>query len=426
MKKWIKKLTFKKVLFIAILIRAIFIFLPSHGDVQNHVIWGRYAADFSLRGYYDWLDFFIYAKPNQPPLTILTYGLMREIYNFLDSILYFLNMNIPLFPSNFLTWFERAGYEIFLKLPSSIADILLGVLIYFFILKLGKDKKAATFGSAIFLLNPFTFYNSAIWGQTDAYVNLPFIFGVFLFVVNKPLLSPVFFTLSVLTKLSLVIYTPIFLILLIKKRFGYLKTAVAAALSAFMVYLIAGPFSHGPFIPWLVNLYTKNIVQGELHDIVANAFNFWALFYGFSPIKDSSIVSLGLSAYTLGFILFGIYLGFLGFILLREKFSFERFLFALALTSFGAFMLLTRMHERYLFPIFIPLAILTALKIVPSKVFYLLSALHLINLYHFWWYPPLSFLKEIFSNFWVEKMLIILTIGVFIYLNKLFLGLKKG
>ena len=53
-------------------------------------------------------------------------------------------------------------------------------------------------------------------------------------------------------------------------------------------------------------------------------------------------------------------------------------------------MLLTNMHERYLYPLFAPLTVLVAISEIPLFVYLLISGISLLNLYHLWWVPRLK------------------------------------
>src|SRR5687768_1070668 len=119
-----------KWLLISFIFRLILLPLTYHGDINIHVIWGQYAHDFGLKGYYDYLNFFNYSRPNEPPLTILLCLVMSYFYDFLYQILWWLNIQFPVFPSDIVSWYAQHGYATLLKLPSIIADLLLAVLIY--------------------------------------------------------------------------------------------------------------------------------------------------------------------------------------------------------------------------------------------------------------------------------------------------------
>ena len=63
----VKKISFPKLLLIAVIIRIVLVPLSFHSDLNTNLIWGRYAQEFGLKGYYDWLNFGNYALPEYPP-----------------------------------------------------------------------------------------------------------------------------------------------------------------------------------------------------------------------------------------------------------------------------------------------------------------------------------------------------------------------
>ncbi len=67
----------------------------------------------------------------------------------------------------------------------------------------------ALFIASIWLFNPITWYNSAVWGQTDSVVNLLGLLSIFALLNKQLAKSSVFFVLSLLFKGSLVIFLPI-------------------------------------------------------------------------------------------------------------------------------------------------------------------------------------------------------------------------
>ena len=64
---------FNLILVAALAIRLILAPLAFHSDLTTNTIWGIYAKEFGLRGYYDWLNFGNYARPEYPPLSTLLF-----------------------------------------------------------------------------------------------------------------------------------------------------------------------------------------------------------------------------------------------------------------------------------------------------------------------------------------------------------------
>jgi hypothetical protein len=71
------------------------------------------------------------------------------------------------------------------------------------------------------------------------------------------------------------------------------------------------------------------------------------------------------------------------------------------------------MHERYFYTPAVFLAILSGLNKKILYLFIILSGIHLINLYHFWWSPKIPLLISLFSNLVVIRVLIFLNMAIF-------------
>ena len=154
--------SFFKILLIAFLIRLLLLPLSFHSDLNNNLIWGIYANEFGLRGFYDWLNFGNYARPDYPPLAMVLFLLIRKIYLLWFDVLWFLNVNISAFPSNLVTWTDNYGNMVLIKVPGIVADLGTGYLIYKITNKINLAK--------LYLFNPAVIYLSASWGQLDSVV----------------------------------------------------------------------------------------------------------------------------------------------------------------------------------------------------------------------------------------------------------------
>ncbi|KKR68743.1 MAG: hypothetical protein UU09_C0003G0004 [Microgenomates group bacterium GW2011_GWA2_40_6] len=84
----------KGVIILALILRLLLSPFTYHKDVEVNYWWGKFAVDFPLRGYYDWLEFGGYTHPNQPMLYIYLYQTVRYIYLFGYNLFTFLSKNI--------------------------------------------------------------------------------------------------------------------------------------------------------------------------------------------------------------------------------------------------------------------------------------------------------------------------------------------
>lgn len=351
-----------------------------------------------------------FSAPNQPPLYILLYGFTSLVWKYVENGSWWLNNHVPIFPSGFIWFWESKGMTLMAKLPSIIADIGIGLLIYRYFKRENKEETGTNL-LLVWLFNPAVWYNSTIWGQTDPIVNFLGLISILMILDRKIILSFVFLALSILFKGSLTIFLPvIFLLALYQKyKFKYWLKAVVLSLTA----VVVTSFWFHPYIDfpvWLFNLYTNRIFPGEIGYLSANAFNFWWLVDS-GKVLDSTVY-LGIPFRIWGFILFGIsYLATI-FYLYKSKFTKKSVIIALALIGLTSFMFMTRMHERYLYP-FIPLATII-IGFIPEMIaiYIAYSLTYLVNLYHLFWVPSIP---------WLEKNFDTLRIGTYVSILNLIL-----
>jgi len=138
----LRKSRIVKILIISLTIRLVLLPWSFHSDLTNNDIWGIYAREFGLRGFYDWLNFGNYARPDYPPLAMVLFLIIRNVWKFVFDILWFLNVQIDVFPSELVSWFDVWGNRLLIKLPGVLADLGIG----FFIC---TSKYLFTFGKKI-------------------------------------------------------------------------------------------------------------------------------------------------------------------------------------------------------------------------------------------------------------------------------------
>lgn len=400
MKRYLQSFSIKKILLLALVVRVILLPLAFHSDLTTNSIWGIYARDFGLRGYYDWLNFGNYARPEYPPFSTLLFLYVRKIFDLSFSILWFLNVKLPLFPSGIVVWMDKFGYMTFLKLPGIISDIVIGFVIY----RVTKVKKLA----AYYLFNPATIYLSSLWGQTESFVSLFLLVGVLLTLQKRYIKGLVGLFISFLTKASGLPAFPIIIMQALKNKISFKKITLLILLVLLGTYIVGYFFTDHAPIMWMIDSYKEKFIVGpaNLPFINLNAFNFWGLLLGFDRISDKSY----------SFVAWMIAIFF--FLLVLNKFRSKNtnIFFALVMIFFASFMFLPRMHERYLFPIFVFFPFLLY-KFPKFKIlFFALSGIFLINLYHWWWVPNIPILVSLFSLELVIRGLSLINLGIFGYL----------
>lgn len=391
-----KKINIIQILVLALIIRLLVLPWTFHGDINATYWWGRFAAEFSWRGFYDWLFFGGHGIPDQPMLNIYYDWGIRQLFLFTHSIFWFFNQNIPLFPSKFMEWYFLYGNQHLLKLPMVIADIFL----IYFCFKFTKSKLIAL----ILAFYPPLIYNSAVWGSGDSIINLFALLSFYFLWKKKYVFGALFYLTSVLYKPSLLIWAIIIPIILIKNKINIKNIITTLLVSLGFIYLISSPFNPVEINPliWFFNTMTTKILPGIMDQVTANAMNLWALIFGLKPKLDDFLILNTINARSFSLIICGL-LYLIILIKLFKNYSQKNLLLTLITITMTTFTFMTRMHERYTFPALIPLLLLTHLDRRFVKYFIILSITHLINVYSGWWTPNLPFLIKLLDNNFVVK-----------------------
>jgi len=415
----------KTILILAILMRVVFAFSVWHPDLNNHIDWGIRFFEYGPAKYFaPETNVWSFTWPNQPPGTIYMFAGARILFEWLFSFFWFLNVKISVFPSGIITFFEKALYPAILQLPAILADFGIAWVIYKVVKKM-KNEKLAISGALIYLFNPVVWYNSSVWGQYDSVINFFALLSFYLLMEKKLKWAILFFALSIYTKASLLIFAPIFLLVALK-RFSFKKVISSSFLTIVAIGLATLPFSSGEPFSWLYNLYNKKIFVQQLHVITANAFNLWAGIAGIHERPDS--LMLGPLAYkTWGTLLFAVsYIPAL-FVVWKKK-SGKAIFWALSIVAFSSFMLMTNMHERYLYPLFPVLTILMVQDKSLRKIYWGIVIISLLNLYNFWWTPRIDLIVNFlsFGDRLMPRILGFVNFGFFVYLYRYFLRQNKA
>lgn len=408
----------KIILITALILRVVLVFISYwHPDLPNHIDWG---LRFLLYGPHNFYENSIWSVswPNQPLGSILLFGFIAMLKNNLFSFILYLNNTFPIFPSFTIPILETNLHAWMVKLPFILSDIGLGFLIYKIVFQF--KPKLATLAAAIFLFNPVLIYNSAIWGQTDSLINLLAVSGIYFTFQKKYFWGIWLFLLGFLFKMSLIIYLPIFGLLLIKQIKDFKKFIFPIILFVVFVYLIAIPFTFADKSPfeWLWYMYTNRVLSRQGSMLNGNAFNLWALIFGINLSKTEFGQFWGMSYQLIGRILYILCMIPVWIKFLKLKLNLKNLLTTLFITAFGCFIFMTNMHERYLYPIF---PLITILIFLPKTKFnikdiILLSTIHFLNLYNLWFYPEINFLKTILisNNFLTCRILSVILILIYL------------
>lgn len=285
---------------------------------------------------------------------------------------------------------DTALFYSLVKLPSIIAEIILGAFVYRQIFK--ESKSYALIAGALVLLNPAFIFNSSVWGQVDGILTLLMALTIYNLNKRNLILSAVYLGLAILVKPQAIILLPILLLYLVKNL--SLKNTIKLFLPFILtIFIISFPFFIQPLTDLIVllNKMAKDYPFNSL-----SAYNFWGIF-GFW-ISDDQILS-GISLKKWGIILYILYWIPVIFFYLKRRLSIHSLI---VLSSLSFYFLPTRVHERYLYPALVFLILLSVnLKSRILLIFtILLSLIHFLNLYYVYiYYNKMYFpLSTIFYN----------------------------
>jgi len=277
----------------------------------------------------------------------------------------------------------NSGNVLFLlisKLPSILSDMGIAALI----LWIGGRARRIGFPDlhfniyllmvVLYLFNPVSLIDGALWGQVDSLGVFVFLIAVVLAASDKPVLAGAVFMLSMMTKLQNMIYGPLFFLLLWQLgSFKGLVRGIIGAISAF--FILNGEFLLKKNMGAVWESLTSNYDYFPLMSL--NAFNVWWIAAKGEGMKMSDkILAIGMiNAKTTGLLLFSS--GYLLAVLTMAKETLKEmwkssvvsrqqsdivdsdkkftilyhFFTALIIVAFSFFLFQTESHDRYAFPV---------------------------------------------------------------------------
>jgi len=309
-------------------------------------------------------------------------------------------------------------FNIMIKLPPMIADLLCGLLLFYYLFH-KYDFRQAFYAFLIYLFNPAVMTDSAIWGQSDSVPLLFFFLSLLMSFKKRNTLSYIFLSLSVITKLQYVITVPFIFELNSRGKDRLPEITRAISICLITVFFLCFSFVINHRAGHIIN--TIFLTPDRYNNLSLNAFNLWWLVAKGNGMTESDYTSIfGILTYKKA----GIMLFSLCFIMIftvfckedKEEFQIE----SIALAVFAFFLLLTRMHERYIFPVMLLLALLF-IKNFKYKILYALLSINVcFNLLMVlqWIYPAngFRFLDMIDTKFF-SIFIAVLNIVLFILLS---------
>jgi multisubunit Na+/H+ antiporter MnhC subunit len=254
-------------------------------------------------------------------------------------------------------------------------------------------------GAGVHLFNPLVIFNSAVWAQIDSTFTLAMLLALVLALRERPFAAVLSYVVAFLIKPQAIALAPLLALLLIM-RYPWRRWLPAGVAGIALGFVLIAPFlGWGSYVS-LVALLRKSV---EVYPYTSMySYNLWGV-YGFW--EDDQVRSIvGLSLRSLGTLLYLVGIGYGVWLVVRAlrrglDVVFTGFAFATYFV-FLPVMVLTRMHERYLYPIFPFLLIVALLCLVrpvgeqhwkvlrwsPLALYGVLSVLHTFNLYQVYVY----------------------------------------
>lgn len=317
-----------------------------------------------------------------------------------------------------------------IKLPAILSDVVLAWLVHSMVLELGGPRRGARLAAILVLVNPVTWFDSAIWGQVDS-------FGVvFLLLALRELWrgrserASVLAVVAAIIKPQLGILIPILAVVLLRRHLagpllgrgqapgaGPLRLLTSGALALGTAIVLCLPF--GLSLVGLLQQVAKT--AGGYPYLAVNAYNPWALVErdgnglaangawlrdsaGPKPDEVATLIA-GIPAVFVGTALLLLVIGLVCVVVgwwggrtepagLGEAGEVadcpppgpatddrRMLLVALTVLALAFFVVPTRVHERYLFPAFALGAILAATSLRWRAAYVVLALASFANLY---------------------------------------------
>lgn len=313
------------------------------GDLYGSKRWGLFAVEHGLLRIYELSDV------NYPPLAVLLRWCEAQLARLI-------NPAFGLQDPGLAIALDSVTYTALVKGAASIADLLIGVLVYRWARQTAGPQWAAAAAAAI-LLHPALSYVSAWWGQIDSLFSLGQIAAFLAADRGQVRRSAVFYALAGLVKVQAFILLPVFAVLQ-WQRGGLRRMLHSGEVLVSVLVLAALPFF---LVGQGANLFRSSGQAGGLQRLGSfgsaasptnNAYNIWWLALDPEERRQSDLQpqwgslprrAVGLTAFAAAYLLVLIWMWRWG----------PRYWAAAAVAVYASFFMLpTQIHERHLLPFF--------------------------------------------------------------------------
>ncbi len=301
-----------------------------------------------------------------------------------------------------------------IKLPAISADILIGYVLYRMVRRWWGDRpggRAAAVGAAaLFLFNPVTWYDSALWGQMDSVGTLVALVSLICLIDRMPEVAVAAGILASLIKPQYgIVLLPLVAVILLRRHLfaprsgkratptprdlrawirdeqGPLRLVSSIAVGAVLLLVLIMPFSLD--VPSLITRMGSTAAGYPYLSV--EAYNPWALLgsggqpsiaSGGSPSSDLLPLLGPLTGFEIGALLLGSAV-LIGAVHLALDDSDLAVLLTAVFLGLAFFVLPTRVHERYLFPVFALLPLLAVRRRSYLALTVVMATAAMINLH---------------------------------------------
>ncbi len=291
-----------------------------------------------------------------------------------------------------------------IKLPAILADVAVGYLVHQLVVELGGSRRAALLGALLFVVNPVTWFDSAVWAQVDSVGLVFLLLGLRELWRDHPERAAILATVAAVIKPQLGILIPILIAVLVKRyAFDPLRSrqpfnrGPIRIVSSGLLALATAAVLCAPFGLSVIDLLVQvGKTAGGYPYITVNAYNPWALVelagnglaksgvwlpdIATTTAQGTPVTVLGVPAVLVGTALLLSLIGLVG-VIVGWRDDRRTILVGLTVLAIAFFVLPTRVHERYLFPFFALGAILAATSFRWRLAYFVLALANFANLY---------------------------------------------
>jgi len=266
------------------------------------------------------------------------------------------------------------GFRVVVETPPLIADLFIGLTLYFAAWRDGRGLRAIVI-MMLFALNPALIFDTVVWGQSDSVVALPMIIAAILILTGRYRLGWSAAAIAILAKPQALAFTPpLALWTLFNAGIGECVRSAGAFAGTVVIGIL--PYQLGHSWDWIVNVYKD--LGTRFSEASVGAFNFMGLIGGMGT-PDTDKVFGGVSYSALGLALTCVVYLVASFLIWRAR-SARAAMLAIFVALFGFFMFAPRIHERYLY---YPLVFLIPIALESeflTSIFAIVSGTFLFNL----------------------------------------------